>query len=85
MTVTRLSECGKKKLKNWHVIPVLRWTQDKLSFRQAGIRDTSSLQQGFSCERSHTLPLFRGGKADVAIQNASSLRGGVADVAIQIV
>ena len=25
-------------IKNWHVIPVLRWTQDKLFFGHAGIQ-----------------------------------------------
>ena len=56
MAATHLSDCGKEKLKNWHVLPALRWTQDELSFGQAGIQNASSL---------------RGGEADVAIQKAS--------------
>jgi hypothetical protein len=46
MTVTHLSDCGKEKLKNWHVLPALRWTQDKLSFGQAGIQNALSLRDG---------------------------------------
>ena len=68
MTVTHLSECGKEKLKNWHVIPANSGNPECLVI-------ATRLQ--LRAKRGR-------GEADAAIQNASSLRGGEADVAIQM-
>jgi hypothetical protein len=82
MAVTHLAECGKEKLKNWHVIPANSGHPEclvvatRLQLREkrgrgeadAAIQNASSL---------------RGGEADAGIQDTSSLRGGETDVAIQ--
>jgi hypothetical protein len=69
MTVTHLSECGKGKSKNWHVIPANSGNPECFII-------ATRLQ--LRAQRGR-------GEAGAAIQDTPSLRVGKADVAIQTV